>query len=427
MKKDKGHRGATVDGSKPIAAKVEKIELNERHIPLRLVLFIVLIIVAITAFGIFFSTLLNASPGWMIIEETNTNYPSIGQDFILNYNVPKSNPTAAKKKIVSIYSDIVEKGLILFDELNEYEGYKNVYYINNHPNEEIEIDPVLYNAFKKINSWDSKLIFLGPIYSQYRNIMSAENNNSAKEFDPKYNNSMKTYFAEILSYVNNGDISLSLFENNTVKLNINDNYLEYARDNGIDLFIDFWTLKNAFACDYMANTLFENGITGFILSSNDGYNYSVGCEEELGLEVWTKDGKAKNLVGRFSFKGTNALVTYTDAPLEINTDKYYVYYEGDDKSNEILDITSRYISTIDGISREATKTYYGYSSNSSVGCADIAIGILDVFIADNIDTSKVDALKNKGIYSLYLDDSGNAVSNLPDSVSFSSASEIYGG
>ena len=426
MKRDKGHRGASVDNTKPVAAKVEKIELNEKHIPLRLVLFIVVILIGITAFGIFFSSLLNANPGWMVIEEANTNYPSIGQDFILNYYVPKTNPTEAKKKIVSVYSDIVEKALILFDELNEYEGFNNVYYINHHVNEEIEVDPVLYNAFKKINDANSQIIYLGPIYSQYRNIMSSENNNSAKEFDPKYNDEMKTYFSEILSFVNDSDISISLLENNTIKLNINDNYLEYATQNGIDLFIDFWTLKNAFACDYMANTLFENGITGFILSSNDGYNYSVGCDEELGLEIWTKDGKAKNLVGRLSFSGTNTFVTFTSSPLEINTDKYYIYYENDDASKAILDITSRYVSTVDGIAREASKTYYGYSKDAVVGCADIAMGILDVFISDNIDTSKVEALKNSGIYSLYLDASGNVVSNLPDTVTFTKASLIYG-
>ena len=149
MKKDKGHRGATTGNDKPVVAKVEKIEVNERHIPLRVVLLIVFILVGITAFGIFFSSLLNAEPGWMVIEEANTNYPSIGQDFVLNYYVPKTNPTDAKKKIVSVYSDLVEKGLILFDELNEYEGFKNVYYINNHINEEIEVDKVLSRQQKR--------------------------------------------------------------------------------------------------------------------------------------------------------------------------------------------------------------------------------------------------------------------------------------
>lgn len=422
--KDKGHRGATVDKSKPTVGKVEKIEVNERHIPLRLVLLIVFILIGITAFGIFFSTLLNAEPGWMVIEEANTNYPSIGQDFILNYYVPKTNSTASKKKVVSIYSELVEKSFLLFNELNEYEGYNNVYYINHHPNEEIEIDSVLYNAFKKINDHNNKIIFLAPVYQQYRNLFSSESNTYAKEFDPKYNEDMKDYFLEICEFVNSDKVSISLLENNKIKLNVSDDYLEYTKANEIDEYINFWTLKNAFVCDYMATTLYENGITGFVLSSNDGYNYSVGSPEELSLEVWRKDGKKKIMVGRLSFTGTSQFVTYTDSPLDINKNDYYEYYESDDKSKDLIDVTSRYISEVDGISREGTSAYYAYGS--TIGCAEIAMEVLNIFISDSIDQTKVDEIKNMGIYSLYLDTNNNIVSNLSDAVSFKSYDEIYG-
>ncbi|MBP5343319.1 hypothetical protein J6Y73_05280 [bacterium] len=421
--KDRGHRGAT-DSNKPIVQKVKKIELNEKHIPLRVVLLIVVIIIAITAFGIFFSSLLSADPGWMVIEEINTNYPSIGQDFILNYNVPKKDSTLMKKKVQGIYSDLVEKPLILFDTLNDYEGYINLKYINEHPNEIIEVDSLLYNSFKKINEYGNKTIFLGPVYSQYRSLFTSLNNTEAYEFDAKYNDSMKEYFSTICTYLENNKINIELFENNKIRLNVLDDYLTYSEENNITDYLDFWTLKNAFVSDYIVDNLFENGITDFILSSNDGYNYVVGVTEEVAIEVWQKTKKQKNLVGRLTFSGTKAFVNYSDSPLDINEDNYYVYYDKDDKTNDILDITSRYIDPSDGIAKEASKIYYACSS--TLGSADVALSIIDIYTRNNIDTSKVSEILENGIYSLYLDASLNVISNMPSDITFTDSSSLYG-
>ena len=130
------------------------------------------------------------------------------------------------------------------------------------------------------------------------------------------------------------------------------------------------------------------------------------------------------MVGRLSFTGTSQFVTYTDSPLDINKNDYYEYYESDDKSKDLIDVTSRYISEVDGISREGTSAYYAYGS--TIGCAEIAMEVLNIFISDSIDQTKVDEIKNMGIYSLYLDTNNNIVSNLSDAVSFKSYDEIYG-
>ena len=51
-----------------------------------------------------------------------------------------------------------------------FDGVKNLYYINQHPNEEIEVEEVLYQAFSLLEKYGNRAIYLAPVYIQYKNL-----------------------------------------------------------------------------------------------------------------------------------------------------------------------------------------------------------------------------------------------------------------
>lgn len=67
-----------------------------------------------------------------------------------------------KKALTLLYTDSIVKAYKMFSMDESFEGITNVYDLNQHPNETMVVDDVLYHAFELIAETETRAIYLAP-------------------------------------------------------------------------------------------------------------------------------------------------------------------------------------------------------------------------------------------------------------------------
>lgn len=152
---------------------------------------------------------------------------------------------------------------------------------------------------------------------------------------------------------------MELLGDGKVRLRVSDEYLEFARENGISCFVDLGWLENAFIADYLAGTLEAAGFTRGALISEDGF---MRC-------------------------------------LDTETGSEYAF---DFTHREDGTLRSPFLDVSDGLDSCAAPELCGWSEDA--GCAAIALELAPIFIADALNVEAVEALENEGITVYYAED-----------------------
>ncbi|MCD7766355.1 MAG: hypothetical protein LUH53_07580, partial [Lachnospiraceae bacterium] len=316
---------------------------------------------------------------------------------------------AEKKALVSLYTSALETAWQNFHNEETYDGVYNVCYINAHPNEEIVVDDVLYNAFTLMEESGGRGLYLGPIYTEYNNLFYCSDDWETAEYDPYQNEEVAEYFAEVLSYACSDEhIQLQLLGNNTILLSVSDEYLAYAEETGFISYIDFFWMKNAFIIDYIADTLIENGYTLGAISSYDGFVRNLDTSgTEWSFAIYDRVDQTVYQAASMQYEGSKSIVFLRDYLMNSSFDVQHYYELG---SGEIR---TSYIDTEDGFCKSSVNSLVSYSED--LGCAEILLQIIPVYIADEFDADALDDLQENGIYSVYCEDR-TIISNDPDIV-----------
>ena len=365
--------------------KVTQIELSDKHIVLRIILVVVFLIIGITGIVFGVKSCMEIPAGWTVIK-ANTKDDNCSADFSFNYYLGKSKFGISDEKTIlqNAYSDY---SVYTFREFNAdtlYDNTKNVAYLNAHPNEEVKVSNLLYNSLKKIADNDSPYLFYGPIYYEYEALLSLHSEEEMKTLDPNYSSTQANYFNQILNFVNNGKISISILENSSVRLNVSDDYLAFIKENEITRIIDFYRLKNAFIADFMAENLRSEGFKNGYIVSSDGYLVNLG--EEAVSAVYTKlsDNKVSN-VATFNLTGASSMVMYRSYPYL--TTSLYHYYQDGKRLSTYINKEGKYETSID--------TLFVYANDKSI--AELAIKSYYLFATKELNLASLDAT-NKYAY-----------------------------
>ena len=79
-------------------------------------------------------------------------------------------------------------------------------------------------------------MFYAPYYDEYTSLFLCVDENEAYNFDPKRNPEVEQYINSLSAYVGDKNhVSLTFGENNTLRLNVSDEYLAFAEDYGITI------------------------------------------------------------------------------------------------------------------------------------------------------------------------------------------------
>lgn len=251
----------------------------------KLVLCILALVVAGVAFGIFFSNMGNKT-GFETIDYLNTN--KYNNNVSLNYYLDDSGDMsiASKRKLIqNYYSTAIIDFYTAVDEFTPTEGYVNLGYINNHPNEEIVIYDFLYEALKDayektIIENSNYSIFSGYLnYFWFNNYQNFDLANSV-EFDPLFDDLEKEKLALYTDIAKNRSlVDLRFYPDNKIMLVVDESLLSLEEK----LYLDFNFLKDAYALEYIASELTKNGFTKGYLISKTGLSIALG-EIPSGIE-----------------------------------------------------------------------------------------------------------------------------------------------
>lgn len=372
------------------------LELSNKNLKVRMIAFIMLAALALTAFGYGLWNLLSTESGWREIEANSTSELNCATEFVFMYNLGESGESATveNKALTLVYTDAVVDGYQLFTNDEGYAGVNNIHYINQHPNEEIVVHEALYQAFSTIKEYDNRSIYLAPVYAQYDDIFYAGDDFETVDYDPYQNEEVAAYYKEVASYANNAEvIDLELLGDNTIRLNVSDEYLKYAEENYITSFIDFAWLKNAFVVDFLADAMTEKGYTLGTISSYDGFSRNLDDSgTSYSFNIYDKVGESLFGAGIMQYKGAKSIVFMHNYPINsMDENRFYTMKDGV--------IRTFYLDVVDGKCKSSINNLVSYSDAYS--CAEILMQMIPVYITDTFEYTKISELQEKDIYSVY--------------------------
>ncbi len=389
-----GGKGRDFPHPKP----VNKIELSTEHGRLRLILTIVFLAIGAAAIAYGVSGLSSKEAGWTEIEVSSSEL-NCSADFVFLYCLGESgvSATAENKAITACYSDATEYAFRMFTNDVEYEDSHNMHYINRHPNEEIEVDEVLYRAFSLIQESGDRSLYLGPVYEQYNGLFNCTEEYQTVEYDPYLNQETADYYAAIAGFAGDEQIiNLELLGENRICLRVAEEYLEFAEENEVERLIDFYWMKNAFIADFLAEEMSSAGYSKGCISSVDGFTRNLDRSgESYAYTFYDRVDSAIYPVANIQYSGPSSIVYLQDYGMNDGQMQYYYAYSNGELRTAYLDVQ-------DGLCRSAVSDLACYSGEYS--CGEILLRMIPVYIADTFQRERLSGLAGEGIFSIYSED-----------------------
>ena len=383
----------------PHPKPVKRVELSEKNTGGRLLVVILLLAFGAGALVYAFLSFLNGDPGWREIQADASSDANCGSEFVFFYNIGASglSASAENKAIVTIYTQACVNAYQLFQNDLEFDGVHNVYYINRHPNEIIEVDEVLYEAFELLQNYGNRYLYLAPVYAVYDNLFYCNDDSETVSFDPYQSESVMNEFAEMAAYgADVNSVDLELLEDHKICLHVSEDYLQYASGNSITSFIDFYWMKNAFITDYLADTMIENHYTLGTISSYDGFVRNLdGSGNSYSFNLYDRKGNTIYPAAVMQYDYCASIVYLRNYPM--NAQDYKHYYE-----LASGDIRTVYLDEEDGLCKTSVNNLVSYSKDQ--GCAEVLLQMIPVFIADDFDEAALSDMADEGVFSIYCKD-----------------------
>ena len=369
---------------------MERIELNEEHLGRRFAIMAVILLAgaAFLAYGVM--EFLSPPSGWQAIEANGTGEPSCAVEFTFLYEAGSS---ADAKAAAALYTDICQRAYRLFQSYEEYEGTVSVHTLNRRPNEALTVDPALYRALSTAAAEGRRELYLGPVYARYNDLFFCRDDAQLTDYDPRLSEAVAREYREILAYANDpASISLELLGENRVCLRVSEAYLDYAERMGIQRFIDFGWMRNAFIADLLAEELAAAGFTRGVLSSFDGFTRNLdGREGTYDYPLYSRRDGAVRFAANMRYGGPMSVVSLRDfASSEQDLQRFYTLRTGE--------VRTVYLDAADGLCRSAASNLVGYSRER--GCAQVLMAMLPVYIADGLEREDLAALAVAGVQSI---------------------------
>ena len=251
------------------------------------------------------------------ISNDSSKYSGQMSDFKFYYNLDEENAGATLLQLERDYASSFDKIYELVSEYEEIEGIYNIYYINNHVNEDVAIEPVLYNYLKKIYDLNPKYLIEAPLYDYWQGMIYSKDVNQRNKIEPENNTEIKNSLDYFVNTSLN-KISISFLDDYKIRVNVEDDYKKIEDENP---YISLSLFYDAVIMDYIKSYLAKsNHSDGYIISSN-GFYLDLGLTIDNGIYLTSKEYQG----GYYSLpceKGNNYICVYDYKP---SVD--YPYYE----------------------------------------------------------------------------------------------------
>ena len=390
-------RTARDNRDRPHPRPVERIELNQENVGRRLAMTIVLLVFGAAMLTYAFVQLLSPdNEEWITIEANSGAGATCATEFELLYYPGRGGTSSAaeRKEVTSLYTRLCREAFKLFQEREAFEGVNNIYAINRRPNQELEIDERLYEAFSAVERSGSRAIYLGPVYIRYDDLFLCQGDYQLVDFDPRLSEEVAREYREVLAFANDPEaIRIELLGENRIRLYVSQDYLDYAQREEIEDFIDFSWMRNAFIADFLAEGLIGGGYTSGVLSSYDGFIRNLDADGTgYSLQIYDCSEGMVYPVTAAAYQGPMSIVSLRDYPAD-ERDVYRFY------QLENGEIRTLYLDPADALCKSAIHHLTGYARDKS--CGEILLALMPVYIADAFQPEKLERLAEEGVQSIF--------------------------
>ncbi len=361
---------------------VQHIDVPQGNTKRRLIAFIAFIAIALVAFGLGISGALSHGSGWTEIK-TRTGSPGCGEEFSFHYCLDEKNTTAQYRTLTALYTTYCERAANVFGS-ESAEEIGNLYTVNIHPNETVQVEPELYRALRQIQQYGNRIPYLAPLYESYSSLFFCTEDYETAAFDPAQDPELAAIFSQLASFANDPDqIDLTFPGENQVMLRVSPAYLTYAAENGVEQFVDLGWMKNAFIADMIASELRAGGYTHGYLQSYEGFGVTLDeTGTQFSMNVYDRLDTGASLVAEMTYTGP---LTYASLrSFSINPTLGDWYYEWEDGR-----IASIFVDPTDGQPKTALDELVVWSGEQS--CGELLLQTCPVFIADQFDDAALTA------------------------------------
>ena len=363
----------------PHPKPVERISLSEKHLSVRGAVVLLLLALALGALLYALTQLLSDDPGWREVSASGSQ-PTCAGEFTLRYDVGRAGAAASAdyRQVAACWTEACVEACRIFSPDERFDGVGNLALLNGSPNTPVAVEPALLAALRLMEEKGSRLLFLAPVYDQYRTLFGCENDAEALQFDPYRNADFAAGVAELTSFTSDPEaVSILFSDDGTVTLSVSQEYLAYAQENGITKFLDFYWLKNAFITDFLAEKLTQRGFVYGTVDSVDGFTANLDPRgTAVAVTLTHRSGVNVFPAGTVTFDRPLRLVRFRDYPMG-ETDRLYRYVFADGQARAC------YLSPSDGLCRAALPELLCASQTQS--CAELALCGFDAYCAPEFD------------------------------------------
>lgn len=389
---------------RPTVKPVIKAELSAENKKWRIAAVVLLLILGASLVAFSAARLLGRGKGYTEISADDSVFSEF---FTLHYDIGASGATASAehRRVRSVYTEALDKYCRIFSSDTEYAGVFNIAYINAHVGEDITVDEALYSALSKMEREGEGQHYFGISLEIYDAVFSSSEDGYAILQDPVKNEEMKSINQRACDAVRDRSaVNLMLLGNNTVRLEVGAEYLEFASEYGLSRYIDLGIFENAFITDAIADALISEGMTLGAVSSYDGYARNLDVRDmDYSFSFYAKSGDAVYPVCDVGYSGGVATYTARTYPTgEVDALDFYLYSDGVSAHRFIDSVTGEYKSTLPEL----------LVASVDKKCSDLAFEAYRLLVSDSYDVSSV-----SGISAVWLE--GNVVRHVGNDVSLS--------
>ena len=279
---------------------MKNIEVSDKHVGLRVVLFIVALALAVSAFSYAVTSLGEKESGYQSV--------STSGDIAFSYYFEGTSNSIKKqlKALQSVYSSI------LTDYCDQLDA--TITNLNSNLGVEVSVPSAVYevlkDAYARTLEQKNFNMFAGALYAEWESILILDD---ASEFDPLNSEYMAYRISEIAREVSDlSNFSLEFVDDSTctVRFSVSQHYSDFASEFELEAGpLDLNLMENAYKLSIIASELEVQGYNNGYLVSSEGLARTLSETSEQGYVLYGLDENGEVAErGNFGVSGTSSKV-----------------------------------------------------------------------------------------------------------------------
>ena len=263
--------------------KSNEMEVNEKHVPLRILGFVLALVLAVGAFTFGVTRIGHKDEGmYDLTAAADAELPlyQSGVHAKFLFRGESAQIKLALGQADKIYTEALKRNVKLLDARQEYDGMVNLATLNARLNQDVAVSPALYtvltDAWEKTRAGEGYSLFAGPLFAEWESILILT---EPEDFDPLRNED-EARRLELLAQWTGQTEKIRLVEvdaeQHILRVEVTEDYLRFLEEMELEpVVLDLNLLREAYLLELTGRELEEQGLNEGYLSTDSGLILSL--------------------------------------------------------------------------------------------------------------------------------------------------------